>query len=98
MEEFRTLVADILSGTIAADQLSKKAFREIEEAFVSNADKLFHAKQREYYREDIYSILEEDEEEITSEEEGRVLDYLECKYDSNISYWDNIRNAIDYHR
>ena len=100
MEEFRTLIADTLSRTIAADKLSKKAFREIEEAFVTNADILFQAKQKEYYRADIIQYLEDNYpdayREVTPNTLEEMLIRLITKYDCDKSHWDNIESAIEY--
>lgn len=94
MEEFRTLIADLLSSTLTADKLTKKQFREIEDKFANAYVEIYQTLQKDYYRLDIQETANLKNITITDAEEDAMVEYLDNNFDDEISHWDNIDNAI----
>lgn len=62
--------------------------------------KAYYEIEKDYYREDIETWLENNEKEVDDEFKDKMFDTLIDDYDSDISHWNNIANAygrIKYH-
>ncbi len=60
--------------------------------------KIYYETDREYLREDVRQWLEAAEKEFDDKLVEEILDELCENYDDNLSHWDNIRSAYDWHR
>ena len=59
--------------------------------------KIYYETDREYLREDVRQWLEAAEKEFDDKLVEEILDELCENYDDNLSHWDNIRSAYDWH-
>lgn len=60
--------------------------------------KIYYETDREYLRQDIRQWLEAAGREFDDELIEEILDELCENYDDNLSHWDNIRSAYDWHK
>lgn len=60
--------------------------------------KIYYETDREYLREDVQQWLESAEKEFDNELIEEILDELCENYDDNLSHWENIRSAHDWHK
>ena len=95
MEAFRIVVREILASTKAADKLTKQQFIEIEEKFVNNHNELFDKLMDYHYTNDVRTVLEERGITVDEKTIEDIVKYMKNKYDSNLSIWENVDNAID---
>ena len=55
----------------------------------------YYDVEKDYYREDIETWLENNEEEVDDDFKDKMLDDLINNYDSDISHWSNIEDTYD---
>ena len=55
----------------------------------------YYDVEKDYYREDIETWLENNEEEVDDDFKDKMLYELIDNYDSNLSHWENIASAYN---
>ena len=95
MEEFRICIREILASTITADKLTKKQFIELENKLVSNHHIIFDKLMNYHYANDVRTVLKERDITVDEKTIEDIVKYMENKYDSNLSIWENVDIAIN---
>lgn len=57
--------------------------------------KAYYDVEKDYYREDIETWLENNEEEVDDDFKDKMLYELINNYDSDLSHWENIASAYN---
>lgn len=57
--------------------------------------KAYYDVEKDYYREDIETWLENNEEEVDDDFKDKMLDDLIDNYNSDLSHWENIASAYN---
>lgn len=90
------------SATKTEEFMNKIAEEAIQEVLVMALTEksrvmIYREEQRRFWKDDIHAFIEDNNLTLLSNEKDMeyALDWLEDKWDSNLSHWQNIGNAIE---
>lgn len=72
----------------------------IEGASEDEKARIYSLLQKEYVKEDVFSLMEDNSIKLTEEEKETIADMVgeryavDKEYDCNLSYWENINNLL----